>query len=122
MIGDRKGQQAAPVVNAHDVSRIVERDFSPGTRNQVFAILEEFENSQDGDADRVRLAALKLACGDLDRLITHIAAATRDWRDVVAAAEYPAYIQERSPAGLSLEKRQRLIDADWNQYHEWLGR
>ena len=109
-------------MNANDVRRVIERDFLPESHELVFAILGEFGPDQDGNAARVHLAALKLAGGDADRLITQVAVATHDWRDVIAAAEYPAYASERSPNTLSIEKRQQIIQADWNQYHEWLGK
>ena len=121
-IGDRKGQQAAPAVNANDVRRVVERDFPPESQELVFAILAEFRPDQGETAARIHLAALKLAGGDVDRLIAQIAVATHDWRDVVTAAEYPAYAKQRSPKSLSSERRQEIIQADWNQYHEWLGK
>jgi len=47
--------------------------------------------------------------------------AKRDYRDALAAAEYPAYckigfrVQE-----LPEKDRRRIIDQDWRQYEEWL--
>jgi hypothetical protein len=121
-VGGRKGQQAAPIVDAEDVVQVVSRDFQPESQQQVFEILREFGSDHDGVTARVHLAALKLADGDIDRLITRIAAAIRDWRDIVSEAEYPAYLRERAPSELSIEQRQRVIESDWNQYHKWLGK
>ena len=120
--GDFKGTQAAPSVDAGDVGRVVTRDFPEEAHDEVLAILEQFGAEQEGDSARVLLAALKLANGDVDRLISQIAAAITDWRDVVAAAEYPGYVRVRSPTDLSIEERRKIISADWNQYHDWLGR
>ena len=46
-----------------------------------------------------------------------------DFRDTLLAAEYPGYMKalfriERLPR----EEHDRIVDADWRQYQEWLGR
>ena len=66
------------------------------------------------------MAVLKLALGSVERLERSIEAATVDYRDVLSAAEYPEYSQHAP--GLLPDERQHIIDADWNQYQEWLTR
>ena len=71
------------------------------------------------EAERVRLAILKLAGDDLDRLRSNVRAAKGDYRDVLAWAEYPAQIKAdswRLPEG----ERERLKQADLAQYLAWL--
>ena len=69
------------------------------------------------EAPRVRLAALKLADSNLDALRCQIKAAKRDYRNVVAFAEYPEYMQSVSPGNsLSPKQVQAIIDRDWSQY------
>lgn len=41
------------------------------------------------DVRRIQLACLRLACGDIDRLVHFVGVAQRDPRDVIAWAEYP---------------------------------
>jgi hypothetical protein len=67
------------------------------------------------------LAALKLASGDLDLLRKQIAAAGRDYRDVLVAAEYPEYWKAKfASKRLSKKAHQRIVDADRNNYKDWL--
>ena len=49
--------------------------------------------------------------------------ALEDYRDALAVAEYPGYDKLIRPsAPLSEDERQKIIDADWKQYSEWLSR
>ncbi len=116
--------QPTPTVTSEDVERVIARDFASESSHDAMAILGEY--GTDGrypEHDRVRLAALKLAAGDIGRLREAIEAAKRDYRDVLALAEYPEYSRSVDPsANLSASERQRIIDADWKQYSEWLSR
>jgi hypothetical protein len=70
---------------------------------------------------RVQLAALKLADGSLQRLRANIESAKRDYRDALAAAEYPAYCKVGFRVReLPAEEQRRIIDSDWRQYEGWL--
>ena len=72
---------------------------------------------------RVRLAALKLAAGSIERLRSEIEGAKCDYRDALAYAEYPGYFKRVPRSGeLPPKEEQRLIDADWKQYQDWLTR
>lgn len=72
---------------------------------------------------RVQLAVLKLAAGRLDGLRPGIEAATCDYRDVLAHAEYPACMKKTSGLShLPAEEQRRIIDEDWRQYETWLKR
>ena len=116
--------QPTPSVTGADVERIVRRDFPADRAIEVLAMLDEY-GAEDGQTEphRVRLAALKLAAGDLQRLRYEIEGAKRDYRDVLGPAEYPGYsnrmfrIEE-----LPQDEQQRIIDADWEQYRDWLAR
>jgi hypothetical protein len=115
-------RQPVPDVTAGDVERIVRREFTSEQWAIVMALLSDFQTERrDRGAPRVQLAALKLAEGSLDKLRAHLT--WPDYRDVLVAAEYPAYhkvglrIRE-----LSAGERQRIIDSDWSQYQEWLKR
>ena len=115
--------QPVPRVTDKEVRRIAYRDFPAAQFNAVMAVLDEYgmENWQR-EAHRVKLAALKLAHGDLDELRRKIEVAKRDYRDVVAYAEYPEYMQSVSPSNsLSPKQVQAIIDRDWLQYNRWLN-
>jgi hypothetical protein len=71
------------------------------------------------EAERVRLAVLKLSGPDLERVRTHVRAAKGDYRDVLAWAEYPAQIKANSWR-LPEHERERLRVADLAQYAAWL--
>ena len=113
--------QPVPRVGRDDVVRIVDRDFPAAQLETVLSILDDYR-ARDSDPSRVQLAALKLAAGDIDRLRAVIEKAGQDFRDVVAAAEYPGYLRTQDVAALSAEQKRTLIDADWRQYLNWLNR
>jgi hypothetical protein len=120
----KRMMQPTPNVSEADVERIVHRDFLSADRATVLAILSEYGTDDwEPERDRVRLAALKSAKGSLDELRDHVATAKRDYRDVLAAAEYPLAF-ERWPQWdtVSPEERQRIYDSDWEQYQRWLER
>jgi hypothetical protein len=69
------------------VEAAVEEQFSEEQREPARALLWEEALPLIGDhGDRVRLAVLQLARGDLTRLRYHWARACVDWRDVLADA------------------------------------
>lgn len=77
------------------------------------------------ERDRVHLAALKLASGSLRKLQYAIEDAKRDYRDVLSAAEYPAYSRETSQSQgprPDAQELRRIIAEDWAQYEAWLSR
>jgi len=116
--------QPIPEVTENDVIRIIQRDFPTKQFDTVMSILSDYgtESWQRG-VNRVRLAVLKLAGGDLQAVRREIDVAKSDYRDVVASAEYPEYMQKVSPSGgLAEEERERIIRADWIQYQSWLNR
>jgi hypothetical protein len=115
--------QPTPNITRADVERIAAREF-PHAAAGALAILDEY-GAEDWhrEAERVRMAALKLARGDLERLRAAIATAKCDYRDVLAPAEYPEYCRSIDPSrAVSPEERQRVIDADSRQYMDWLAR
>jgi len=116
--------QPIPKVTEDDVMRVVRRDFPSQHIDEVLAVLARYgEGDGSADVSRVRLAVLKLAAGNLERLRKQVETARCDFRDVLAFAEYPEYFARvTGAADQSREKVQRIIDADWNQYQEWLQR
>ena len=114
--------QPTPEVSDADVERIVRRDFPDDVIAEVLEMLSGYGTEQwHKEVARVRLAALKLADGDIERLRGEIEQAGCDYRDTLAAAEYPRYIRFQVNE-LSPDERQRVIAADWRQYQAWFTR
>jgi hypothetical protein len=73
------------------------------------------------EADRVRLAVLKLANRNLQQLRYWLEQAKCDWRDALGPAEYPLYGKKWGRMDrMSEDERKKIIDADWAQYERWL--
>jgi hypothetical protein len=120
MVKPKMVNQPTPKVTQEDVLRIVRRDFSESRFTEVMATLGRYENP---NPYRVMLAALKLADGKIDKLRRQIDSAKIDFRDVIAAAEYPGYADNWSRINkMAPQEKQKIIGQDWQQYQEWLNR
>jgi hypothetical protein len=117
-----------PKVTYADVERVVRRDYPDEVVDRVMSLLDQYGHEKwHLEEPRVLLACLKLANGDLRELQRQISVASSDFRDVLAAAEYPGVcaigfvgmkkLKETNPSRLD-ELQQR----DWDQYREWLNR
>ena len=117
-------RQPVPKVTGADVERIVRRDFPADQVSEALALLEEYgKESWHRETHRVRVATLKLAAGSIERLRQEIEGAKRDYRDVLAYAEYPGYFRQVPASGkISADERRQVIDTDWKQYQHWFGR
>ena len=116
--------QPTPEITSDDVERVLRREFAKNDREEAWSILLEYGSEEwHRESDRVRVAALKLAGGTIAGLRAAIETANADYRDVLAPAEYPEYLRTVGPsASVTPEERQRIINADWAQYSEWLYR
>jgi len=116
--------QPVPDVSEADVIRIVERDFPPADFPTVMAVLREYGvEDRQKEENRVRIAALKLAGGDLNALRRAIGSARQDCRDVIAGAEYPEYTKTVLPgAGLPEKRVREVVERDASHYRDWLNR
>ena len=105
------------------MERIVQRDFPPEQVAAVLAVLDEYgKQIGDGGVDRVRLAVLKLADRDLQKVRYWLEQAKCDYRDVLLPAEHPRYRKKWNPKKCASEEewRKKMIDSDWAQYERWL--
>ena len=116
--------QPIPQVTPDDVERVVCRDFTADEYTTVTAMLNEYGIEKwHREPTRVQRSALKVANGSVLKLQGCIDSAKRDYRDALAAAEYPAYFKIGFRGWELAEKeRRRIIDEDWRQYEEWLKR
>lgn len=116
-------KQRAPTVTDQDVERILRRDFAEDEEEARALLMSYGSEDWHRETRRVRVAALKLANGDLARLRVAVDTAKADYRDVLGPAEYPQYLKAVTPAAsLSDEERQRIIEADFEQYDGWFRR
>jgi hypothetical protein len=116
-------KQPIPNVTDEDVQRIALRDFGETQLPLVMSILGEFERQEwSCVVPRVQLSILKIAQGDLDRLLNATELAIADYRNALVNAEFPRYAQETYLRNVSEDVKQELIDDDWRQYCEWFGK
>jgi hypothetical protein len=115
-------KQPVPVVSPNDVERIVRWDFREEQFATVMVLLNEYGVEKwHRERSRVQLAILKMARGSLETLRSYVDVAKQDYRDVLAAAEYPDYSKKGFRVRELLgEEQRRIIDADWMQYETWL--
>lgn len=94
----------------------------PAQVDEAFAALSGYSGPE---ANRVRLAALRLCDGTLDSLRRCIEASNTDYRDVLAWAEYPREMKAgAAPWPLTPEQqrtRQQIREADQQEYAAWLA-
>lgn len=116
--------QHVPQVTAADVERVVRRDYPPDRIQEAFRLVEEYGKERwHREVDRVRIAALRLADGDLNELRRAIGTANQDYRDVIAPAEYPNYLAKVMRMGEHSESAlEEIIAEDRKQYEDWLTR
>lgn len=116
--------QHIPTVDRADVERIVARDFPAELRPQVLQALAAYgTESYQREPHRVHLDILKLAGSDLARVVQETENAGCDYRDTILSAEYPNYGRKMFHIDkLPQVERDRIIEADKQQYEAWLHR
>lgn len=109
--------------NPGDLERkLLELFPAEGLRDAARSALRRYgRESWHYEADRVRLAILKLAGGDLTSIDKQVDAANVDYRDTLAAAEYPEYSKLRPGVDPESAEAKRAIEADRQQYLDWIG-
>jgi hypothetical protein len=115
------GREVRVALTPETVSTIVDHLFAPEERAPALQLLERYGTApHEREAVRVRVAALKLCAGRLDKLGELIKHAGRDYRDLLAWAEYPQELNQptwRMPAA----EVARIRAADRAQYLAWLA-
>jgi hypothetical protein len=115
--------QPTPEVNRNDVVRVIRRDFPGLSEGDILAVLDLYgKASWERERDRVQLAILKLADGDLKALKRHTEAACCDYRDILAPAEYPKHSKLGWSARSTRGEFSKIYEDDWNHYQQWLTR
>lgn len=89
-------------------------------RERVLAILGQYgREPHEREAARVRLDILKVAGSSLEKVQEWVAVAKQDYRDVLAAAEYPSQLLGRTWR-MPEEESTRIQAADREQYEKWI--
>ena len=103
------------------VGLLVDRLFPPENRAVVTALLHSYGSGpHEPEPVRVRVAAFKLSGGDAGRLGEAVAQARKDYRDVLAWAEYPTELG--APMWqLPAAEQARIRAADRGEYLAWLA-
>ena len=86
----------------HTLSAAIERDlterFAPAERRQAHVMLTQYGMSpHERDVEHVRRAMLALSGGNLGRLGFYLAAAQRNYQDVLYWAKHPDQAPQRGP-------------------------
>lgn len=113
-------EQFVPRVNQQDVERVLQRDFPS---EQCQELREMMQRVEVREANRVVLACMKSADGDVEKLKRNLNDATGYWREIISEAEYPHYSKKMFRIDKLTEKEQAdIIEKDKKQYLEWLNR
>jgi hypothetical protein len=89
-------------------------------RGLAVGILERYGSADwQREADRVRLGILKLAGTNLEMIQYFTVQACRDYRDILASAEYPnqmanPFLRKNDPV-----RARELEELDQKQYEDW---
>ena len=112
--------QFVPDVTAADVERILQRDFPADAHEEL---REMIRNIECWEKDRVVVASMKNAAGDVAKLKGDLHNAAGYWREIIADAEYPLYTKKMFRIDkLTEEEQAKIIEKDKTQYLAWFKR
>jgi hypothetical protein len=113
-------EQFIPQVTQEDVERVLQRDF-PAEHWQE--LREMIQRVQVRGKDRVMLACMKAAGGDVHKLKGNLNEAEGYWREIISEAEYPFYTKKMFRIDkLTEREKSDIIEKDKKQYLDWLNR
>jgi len=114
------GHQPAAKITNKKLEWLIQREF--GVQALVLKEkLERLKGETQQAKNRNAAAILMLSNTDIDAIDQLIGVSNRDFRDVVARAEYPGCFElgfVDFPTGLV--RRRQLYMADWEQYIKWI--
>jgi hypothetical protein len=103
------------------LKKVIEKLFpEENEREEVAAVLARYGGaSWQPEGARVRLAILKLAGGNIEQIRYYTVQACRNYREILASAEYPnqmanPYIMKNDPGRFA-----ELVEQDLKQYRDW---
>lgn len=97
---------------------LIHRDF-PNQSELVKQKMQAIHSDSQAGKNRICAAVLKLTQKDFDQLDSYIKRATEDFRDVIAASEYPR--SSKHPWGSRTNEQEKAsAQKDWEEYSKWL--
>lgn len=99
------------------VTNKISQYFSKENQEKALAKLELYKGQEQ---ERVQIAIIKLADGDLEKLISLVDVANGDFRDVLAWAEYPEQ-SKRYTWKMKDSEVKEIQYKDRQQYLDWLN-
>ena len=115
-------EQKIPSITDSDIKRIVRREFPQFDFTEIEDILKMYKSESDRGKNRVYASILKLSNGNIELVKKYVEKANKDYRDVIALAEYPSYSEHAFDDNLPTEKKKQLINDDWKQYEAWINK
>ena len=112
--------QFVPQVSQEDIQRVLQRDFPVEHWQEL---REMIQLVQVREKDRVILACMKNADGDVHKLKGNLNEAAGYYREIISEAEYPYYSKKMfSIDKLTENEKAEIIERDKKQYLDWLNR
>lgn len=89
--------------------------------SQIISILDGYgHEAHHREADRVKMAALRLSNGKMERLQAFVETACNDYRDVLTIAEYPCQYRANMTNDTTVPLPEDPETFDSEQYQAWL--
>ena len=99
----------------------IEKDFNKKYRELAKSGLELYgTENHEIERERVQMAILKLANGNIDELSRLVKIAKKDYRDVIALAEYPEEMKLNNVKEIDEKELESIRKRDRRQYLDWL--
>lgn len=112
--------QFVPTATPEDVERVLRRDFPAEAVDELRRLIEQVEVREK---DRVMLACMKSAAGDVVKLKGNLNNASGYWREILGEAEYPNYTKKMFRIDrLPEAERAKIVEKDKVQYLAWFNR
>ena len=112
--------QFIPQVTQEDVERVLQRDFSAEHWREIREMIQKVRVREK---DRVMLACMKVAAGDVQKLKRNLNEAAGYYREILGEAEYPFYVKKIFRIDkLSEQEKADIVEKDKKQYLDWLNR
>ena len=112
--------QFTPQVTQEDVERVLQRDFPAEHWEELREMIQLVHVREK---DRVILACMKNAGGDVQKLKGNLNEASGYYREIIGEAEYPFYVKKMFRIDKLTEKEKSdIIEKDKKQYLDWLNR
>jgi hypothetical protein len=112
--------QFIPQVTQEDIERVLQRDFSAEHWREIREMIQKVRVREK---DRVMLACMKVAAGDVQKLKRNLNEAAGYYREIVGEAEYRFYVKKIFRIDKLNEKEKAdIVEKDKKQYLDWLNR